>query len=173
MTQISVRALGAADWQTYREVRLAALRDAPDAFVSTLTQEEALPQQEWQDRMTRSMRLVAQNGTETVGVASVGDAEEPATAQVFGLWVSPESRGSGIAGRLVQAAATAARQQGKTQLTYWVGTDNPRAVAFASAFGFRPGDARRPMHEGGDDEEILMVLALGDNRGEPTLTRTF
>ena len=45
-----------------------------------------------------------------------------------------------------------------------VGTDNFRAVAFASSFGFRPTGTRRPMQvTNGTDgaEEILMVLPLG------------
>ena len=43
------------------------------------------------------------------------------------------------------AAARVGREVGLKQLVYWVGTDNGRAVAFASSFGFRPTDDRRPM----------------------------
>jgi hypothetical protein len=57
-----------------------------------------------------------------------------------------------------------------------VGTDNGRAVAFASGIGFRPTDFRRPMRVGttngaapDDDlpEEIAMVLPLGEDRRRP------
>lgn len=34
MADIRIRLLGEDEWQLYREVRLAALRDAPDAFVA-------------------------------------------------------------------------------------------------------------------------------------------
>jgi hypothetical protein len=33
MSEISVRALEESDWQLYREVRLAALQESPQAFV--------------------------------------------------------------------------------------------------------------------------------------------
>jgi hypothetical protein len=34
-SEISVRALKESDWQDYREVRLAALQEAPQAFLAT------------------------------------------------------------------------------------------------------------------------------------------
>jgi hypothetical protein len=46
-------------------------------------------------------------------------------------------------------------------------------VAFASGFGFRPTDDRRPMRvqQSRDElEEIAMVLPLGDDRGLPSLS---
>ena len=45
-------------------------------------------------------------------------------------------------------------------------------MAFASGFGFRPTDSRRPMRVRGgvtEEEEIAMVLPLGDDRGLPNL----
>ena len=44
----------------YREVRLAALAESPEAFVATVSQEEEFPEREWRDRMLRSTRLVAE-----------------------------------------------------------------------------------------------------------------
>ncbi len=41
MTDITVRSLGEDDWQDYRSVRLAALRESPEAFVATVDEEEA------------------------------------------------------------------------------------------------------------------------------------
>lgn len=171
MAEISVRVLGEDDWQEYRAVRLAALEDAPDAFVATHAEETAFDEAAWRARMQRSRRLVAEVDGNAVGVASLGDDEDdPKAAQLFGLWVTPAARGTGVATALVQAGADAALAIGRTQLSYWVGTDNGRAVAFASGFGFRPGNHRRPMHghEATGEEEIVMVLALGQDRGQPT-----
>ncbi len=170
MADISVRALTEDDWQAYRSVRLAALVESPEAFVATAPDEEAFPESEWRDRMKRSHRLLAEVDGAAAGVASVGDipeADSPTVAQLFGLWVRPSSRGTGVASALVRAGAETARDNGKTHLAYWVGTDNGRAVAFASGFGFRPTDSRRPMRVvSADDgeEEICMVLPLGVDR---------
>jgi GNAT superfamily N-acetyltransferase len=178
MSDITVRALGEDEWEQYRSVRLSALEESPDAFVSTADEERAYEEDFWRTRMRRSQRLIAEQEGAPVGVASVGQARQDGekdnerVAELFGLWVAPAARGTGVATQLVQAGADAARQQGRSHLAYWVGADNGRAVAFASGFGFRPTDSRRPMRvkgEDDDEDEIAMVLPLGDDRGVPNL----
>jgi ribosomal protein S18 acetylase RimI-like enzyme len=173
MTEITVRALSEDDWETYRSVRLAALRESPEAFVATVEEEEAFDEDYWRTRMNRSARLVAEREGKAVGVVSVGmaNAEEGNAGELFGLWVRPEARGSGVATRLVKDGASIAAKRGNTHLVYWVGTENGRAVAFASGIGFRPTDYRRPMgvvSEEDGEEEIAMVLPLSpDTANQP------
>lgn len=173
MTDFAIRTLGDDDWADYKKARLAALHESPEAFVATAADEEQMAEAEWQERMRRSIRLLAEHEDSPVGVASVatGAGEDGTQADLFGLWVTPPSRGTGVATELVRAAANAAREQGMTHLSYWVGTDNGRAVAFASGFGFRPTDDRRPTRlQGEDTEEVQMVLPLeGDRGGAPSV----
>ena len=42
------------DWREYREIRLAALRDAPSAFASTWQEEASLTASQWTERAQRS-----------------------------------------------------------------------------------------------------------------------
>ena len=170
MTEITVRELGESDWEAYREARLAALEDSPDAFVASAAEESAFPEDRWRDRMRRSRRLLAEEDGAILGVASVGRASDGSEhrAELFGLWVAPQARGSGVATALVTAGARVARQTGNTHLLYWVGTDNGRAVAFASGFGFRPTEMRRRVRvvsEQDGEEEAAMILPLGGDRG--------
>ena len=170
MSDITVRPLGADDWESYRTVRLVALQESPDAFVASHDEEAAEPEEFWRARMDRSTRLLAERDGRPVGIASVGaaDDDQPEAAQLFGLWVSPEARGTGVATELVRAGASAAATAGKRQLLYWVGTENGRAVAFASGFGFRPTAHRRPMRvvsEDDGEEELAMTLPLAGDRG--------
>ncbi|MGE9807378.1 MULTISPECIES: GNAT family N-acetyltransferase [unclassified Janibacter] len=170
MADITVRALTEDEWETYRDVRLAALRESPEAFVATVDEEAAYDEDLWRTRMARSQRLLAQVDKAPVGVVSIGrtDVEEDRTAELFGLWVHPEWRGKSVAATLVRRGAEEAHNAGLERLAYWVGSDNGRAVAFASSFGFRPTDDRRPMRvrDGdGDEEEVAMILALGEDRG--------
>jgi len=178
MSDITVRGLGEDEWEQYRSVRLSALEESPEAFVATADEERAYEEDFWRERMRRSQRLIAEQEGAPVGVASIGQAQQAGekdndkVAELFGLWVAPGARGTGVATQLVQACADAARQQGRSHLAYWVGADNGRAVAFASGFGFRPTDSRRPMRVKGEDDaedEIAMVLPLGEDRGEPNL----
>jgi ribosomal protein S18 acetylase RimI-like enzyme len=171
MSEITVRPLSEDDWQDYRSVRLAALQESPEAFAATFDQEQGYDESLWRQRMQRSDRLLAERDGASVGVVSVGrskNEEDDGAGELFGLWVQPEARGSGVATRLVKDGAALARERGHSHLVYWVGTDNGRAVAFASGIGFLPTDYRRPMgvvSEDDGDEEIAMVLSLVEDPG--------
>ncbi|MDQ6715985.1 MAG: GNAT family N-acetyltransferase [Actinomycetota bacterium] len=170
MSEIVVRPLGETDWQDFKAIRLAALADSPDAFVASAAEEGEFTEEFWRERMRRSTRLVAERDGEPVGVLAVGRGKGPSgtVAEIFGLWVHPDARGTGVATKLVEAGAAQARSEGHSHVAYWVGTENGRAVAFASGIGFRPTDFRRPMRVVNDDdgeEEIAMVLPLGEDRG--------
>jgi ribosomal protein S18 acetylase RimI-like enzyme len=170
MSEITVRALGEEDWGQYRDIRLTALKESPEAFVATGAQEEALDEQGWRERMRRARRLVAERDGSPLGVVSLGrgDPDHACTGELFGQWVDPRARGTGVAWKLVEAGAAQALADGHKQLGYWVGTDNGRAVAFASSFGFRPTGTRRPMrvsNETDGAEEMVMVLPLGADPG--------
>jgi L-amino acid N-acyltransferase YncA len=163
MTEITVRVLEESEWSMYREIRLRALAESPDSFTATLAEEADRDEQFWRNRMTRSHRLLAERGPTAQGIVSLGPYEqEPAAAEVFGLYVVPEARGTGVSWRLVEAAAALATQKAYKQLYYWVGTDNGRAVGFANNFGFRTTDYRRPSRPSDLEpgEEIAMVLSL-------------
>ena len=178
MSDITVRALGEDDWEQYRSVRLSALEESPEAFVATADEERAYEEDFWRNRMRRRQRLLAERDGAPVGVASVGQAAGTASRTTrrspsSSASGSPPPRGApGSPPQLVQAGADAAARAGRSHLAYWVGADNGRAVAFASGFGFRPTDSRRPMRVKGsddDEEEVAMVLPLGEDRGVPSL----
>ncbi len=175
MSDVTVRALGEDDWETYRRMRLAALKESPDAFVSTYDEEEAFDEDFWRLRMRRSTRLLAERDQQPVGVASLGDAIPVGddvdlkalsnVAELFAMWVEPEARGTGVAWRLVDAAAGEARAANRSHLMLWVVVDNGRAVAFYSSYGFRPSDSRRPVRTDESLTEMAMVLPVRDDPG--------
>lgn len=173
MADIEIRSLGEDEWQLYREVRLAALTDAPEAFVARVEDEAAHGEDFWRARMVRAHRIVAERGDQLVGVVSLGvHDEDPESGEVFGLWTAPTARGQHVARDLVAAAARKAAEEGRERLYFWAGSDNPRAVGFASSFGFRPTGKRRPVRVAdgapeGPDDEVAMVLPLAP---DPTLT---
>ncbi|MDN5896271.1 MAG: GNAT family N-acetyltransferase, partial [Nocardioides sp.] len=153
-------------WQLYRDVRLAALKDAPEAFVARFEHEASYDDGFWRERMIRAHRFVAERGDELVGLVCLGlHNEDPETGEVFGLWTAPKVRGEHAAWGLVSAAGRKAAEDGCKQLYYWAGSDNASAVGFASSFGFRPTEERRPVRvaEGAtekDADEVAMVLPL-------------
>ncbi len=181
MSEINVRTLDVEDWREYREARLAALQDSPHAFLAAYEEESVQAEQFWRDRMARARRFLAVVDGKGQGIVSLGahdgdgtDTDEQ-TGEIFGLWVSPSARNIGMSWQLVQAAVTDATKNGLRSLYYWVGTDNGRAIAFASNFGFRPSSSRRPTrvtNEEFGDQEIAMMLPLSSDPGSvPNPTR--
>jgi ribosomal protein S18 acetylase RimI-like enzyme len=175
MSEVTVRVLAEDDWDTYRQMRLGALKESPQAFVSTYDEELGYDEDFWRLRMRRSTRLLAVRDGENVGVVSLGDAQpidddsdlqvSQRVAEIFGMWVDPNARGTGVAWRLVDAAAAEAREQERTHLMLWVVVDNGRAVAFYSSYGFRPSDSRRPVRTDETLTEMAMVLPVSDDPG--------
>lgn len=164
-SEITVRVLGESDWQLYREVWLQALRESPQTFTATFAEQSDRPQEFWRDQMTRSSRLLAEREQQPQGIVSLGTyAREPAAAEIFGLYVVPQARGTGVSWRLVEAAADLARDQGFRFAFYWVGVDNGRAIGFAENFGFRTTGSRRSSRRGHSDavgeEQVALILPL-------------
>ncbi len=173
MTDVMVRLLDEDEWQLYRDVRLAALRDAPEAFVARFEDEASYDEDFWRDRMSRATRIVAERGNEPVGLVCLGlHDEDPETGAVFGLWTAPSVRGQHVAWDLVSTARQKAAEDECRLLYFWVVSDNASAVGFAGSFGFRPTSERRPVRvtDGEaekDADEVAMVLPLS---ADPTRT---
>jgi GNAT superfamily N-acetyltransferase len=172
MESVTVRVLGVDQWREYRALRLAALKDSPHAFSSGFDEELTHGEEQWRACMVRAHRLQAERDGAPVGVVSVGPtADEEGSADVFGLWVDSAARNTGVAWGLVEAACDQALKSGWGHLYYWVGTQNGRAIGFASNFGFRPTSHRRtartPCVDCGEHQEIAMVLSLPSNAGVP------
>lgn len=176
MTELSVRVLTDDDWELYKRFRLAALQESPDAFAADYETEQAYDDAQWHDRMARASRLVAELGREQVGVASVRaqaprEGTDDMMAEFFGMWVAPDHRKQGVGFELVRSASAIARSMDCRHLSYWVGTDNAPGVAFASSYGFRVTDTRRPMVARGEEpeedaeDEMMMILPLADDPG--------
>lgn len=169
MVDINVRVLGEADWQVYRDLRLEALRESPDAFVSSYDEESRYDDDHWQEQLRGNRLLIAERNGTPVGVMGLGvNAEDDEVGEVLGLWVDPQARRDRVAAGLVGAAVEQAVDQGRKRLYFWVGSDNGAAVAFASTIGFRPTSERRPAgagDEAGADDEVAMMLALSADPG--------
>jgi GNAT superfamily N-acetyltransferase len=103
----SVRPFREQEWRTYRDLRLRALADSPDAYGGTLAGEAIRADAAWADRLVLGadrqwdLPLLAESGAEPIGLAwGKIDKSGPALANVYQMWVAPTHRGLG-AGRLL------------------------------------------------------------------------
>src|SRR5262245_35731432 len=104
---MAVRRVTRGEWPQLRELRLAALRDAPDAFKTTLTEAEGEPEEAWREWAERSATSdqSAVFVDDAFGGMAGGYVEQPGIVVLFGMWVEPSRRGTGLAEALVDAVA--------------------------------------------------------------------
>jgi ribosomal protein S18 acetylase RimI-like enzyme len=167
--ELRVEAAGPDRWQQVRDLRLAALRDTPDAFGATLDEEGEQPATWWRSRLARedAHTLVASVLTPdglTVGVglcvlAPVTD--RAGTLGLFAVWVAPWARGTGAGDALLLAAIERARERGAQELALDVGDHNAAAVALYTRHGFVPSGRRGslpPPREHVTEHELVLDL---------------
>ena len=148
---------GAEDWQAVRDIRLAALLDAPFAFGSTLERELAFDEQEWQRRVSDGNWLLAWFGQQPVGVvAGIPVAGRHDERHLVGMWVTAAHRGTSVAAELVEAICDWTRSQGASLVTLWVADGNPRARRFYDRLGFITTGRRQPLPSAPEIGEELL-----------------
>jgi ribosomal protein S18 acetylase RimI-like enzyme len=138
---IELRVLTPDDWPAWRELRLAALAEAPHAFGSRLAdwQGDGDREQRWRDRLgiPGSYNVIAVLDGQPAGMASGVPAEdEDGAAELISMWVSPAARGRGVGDRLVRAVEDWARQAGAGMLRLAVTEGNDSAIALYRRCGF-------------------------------------
>jgi GNAT superfamily N-acetyltransferase len=157
--ELVVRRLSASDWEELRDLRLAALADAPTAFDSTHQRESSFGQDDWLRRLTpQSVTAVAYAADEAVGLAGGylnGDVHE-----LVSMWVRPSARGTGVAGRLVDEVRTWAAEQGGERLVLWVVEGNEAAERLYRRLGFAPTGVSAPVPGRPDETEHQLALSL-------------
>jgi GNAT superfamily N-acetyltransferase len=140
---ILARATTLDDWQAMREIRLQALRDAPDAFASTYAREAAFEPAEWHRRATRDGSFLAfLPGGELAGLAG-GFEEEPGVVELVSMFVRPQARGHGVGEALVDAVAAWAKDKGAASVHLWVTETNKPAIRLYERCGFTTTTAER------------------------------
>lgn len=141
---MDVRIVRPDEWEAFRELRLRALADAPDAFGGTHAAAVEEPDSYWRawitgdgwDGAVRSWVADDRGSFRGMAVGARFDAE-PDTLNIFGMWVAPEVRGSGIARRLVDTVEAWGLALGVERLVLRVSDGNTRAEAFYAKLGFR------------------------------------
>ncbi|HSU00936.1 MAG TPA: GNAT family N-acetyltransferase [Nocardioides sp.] len=126
--------LDADGWRDFRDVRLASLADAPEAFGSTYADWVDAGEDRWRARLTDvPLTVVARDDSGLVGVVSGVPVEDH--VELISMWVSPDHRGTGLAGRLIASVVAWADARGLDTFLM-VRDDNPRAVAAYERAGF-------------------------------------
>ncbi|WP_408899438.1 GNAT family N-acetyltransferase [Nocardioides sp. R1-1] len=163
---LELRVLTPDDWPLWRELRLAALAEAPDAFGETLAgwQGERDREERWRDRLSipggRDFVVLLEG--RPVGMASGVPGEDEDTIELISMWVSPAARGRGVGDRLIEAVAHWAAEGGARTLRLSVVETNARATALYERNGFVETGELGDLRPDGVTRERVLVRSLCD-----------
>jgi GNAT superfamily N-acetyltransferase len=158
VTRVVVRRVAPDEWPALREIRLAALADAPQAYLTTLAEAQAYPEQLWRDRIAANPHFLAMVDGVAVGMTVVIAADNG--REIVSVWVAPDARGRGVIEALIDAAVGWAGDQGDAQLGLWVVEGNERAERAYARYGFSRTGRTQPVPGRPDDIEVEMTYSL-------------
>ncbi|MBR7839722.1 GNAT family N-acetyltransferase [Actinospica durhamensis] len=147
---ISIVELPESDWEVWRDLRLEALRDAPNAFGETLAHAQERTEDNWRAWWrdeSRLPRFVADLNGVPLGMCSIVLPEDhDFQPLVIAMWTSPRARGRGLGRALLDACVRWCTTNGHTRLRLGVVEDNLGASRLYAGYGFQYT---------GDDEPLL------------------
>ncbi|WP_236792501.1 GNAT family N-acetyltransferase [Amycolatopsis sp. GM8] len=134
---IRLRVLAADDWPAWRELRLAALREAPGAFGAKLADWVHEDEPRWRQRLIDvPFNALAEIGDTPVGMVSGTALDTERTVELISMWVAPAARGRGVGDALIAAVARWAEDQSARRIVLRVFDHNRHAESLYRRNGF-------------------------------------
>ncbi|MEU4561816.1 GNAT family N-acetyltransferase [Actinoplanes sp. NPDC023936] len=127
------RLLAPDEWRRLRAARLAALADAPDALLPAQPPESTWSEQRWRSSWRDALWVVAESGTETVGLARL--SWTGTGAYVESVWTRRDHRQRGVASALVRRLI-AEHPADRGEIFVWVVQPNDAAMRLYASLGF-------------------------------------
>jgi len=166
-----IRLFASNEWRTYKDLRLRALADSPDAFSSTLAAEQNRPEVDWSNRLAsgagsgKDLPLVVEADGEPVGLAwGRIDRDDPDLAYLYQMWVAPDYRGLGAGQILLEAVIAWAKTKDVRYLDLGVTFRDSPAMRLYQRFSFVPVGQPEPLRPGSDLLGQSMRLQLKEGR---------
>ncbi len=163
-----VRRLTEDDAERFRKIRLEALERHPETFQATYESAAELPLDAYVQRLRQYALFGGFIGDELCGFVGFYPLKNPKISHkglMWGMYVTENARGTGLAEAMVEAVVDYARDKVE-QILLSVIEDNERAKRFYEKMGFEPyGLERRALKI--DDryyDEEFRVKFLGESR---------
>jgi GNAT superfamily N-acetyltransferase len=126
------------EWREYRDIRLRALKTAPEAYGST-----------WAD----------EHDGRAVGTAvGIPDRHEIGSREIVAVWVEPDYRGQGLAQQLVMTLVEWATDAAADAIALWVSDGNDVARRAYERCGFSATGERETLPNGHTEARMRRAL---------------
>lgn len=159
---VRVRELSKGEGLLWRDLRLEALAESPDAFAATYENDAYRPDSDWHEMIDAtaadscSTSLVAEVEAEPVGMAFCRMDRGRGVGELFAMWVRPSARRCGAGRALLEYALGWMRSQGGTSAELTVTETNTAAVQLYVSSGFVDTGRRESLRR----ESALKVIAM-------------
>ncbi|MFI6828878.1 GNAT family N-acetyltransferase [Kribbella sp. NPDC050241] len=159
---IELRDIGADDWKLWRDLRVAALTEAPYAFGSQLADWVDAPEERWRERLSApgAYQVIASLDGTPVGMVGGFPGEETGTAELVSMWIAPTGRGRGVGDTLITTIAQWASGTGARVLKLSVADGNDPAHKLYLRNGFADTDELGDLMPDGVRRELVMRKQL-------------
>ena len=173
--RVRIHTVQRRDWQDYRDIRLAALKDAPSAFASTWQEEAALTASQWMERArrsedgdTRTIVIAVDDAGRRVGLAGgYRPGDRGADADLISMWVAPDCRGRKISPELVRAVLAWAESHRADRVGLWVNATNRPAISLYEKLGFRRTGEVDKLPSDPAQQEVRMLRGADSREASP------
>jgi GNAT superfamily N-acetyltransferase len=161
MEPITVRRLGPEDWRVWRDVRLAALEEAPNAFASSLARELAFGEEIWRGRMSGpGVHVMSFASQKPTGIAATFVPDPSPAPELVSMWVEPVWRTRQVGTALVREVLAWACENGYGEVRLWVVDGNTAAVRLYENTGFVLTGQSQPHPTDPQTTEVRMAHRL-------------
>jgi ribosomal protein S18 acetylase RimI-like enzyme len=156
---VEIRRVQKEDWRALRDVRIAALADAPEAFGTTHAQALARDDAWWVEwcglaaASDGQVMVLAWDGEAPIGIAGAFRDDEGGRWIVISMWVAPAARGRGIGRALLDAVVGLVREHGTDEIVLGVTDGNDTARGLYESYGFVDNGDSEPLRA----ESALLV----------------
>jgi ribosomal protein S18 acetylase RimI-like enzyme len=136
---MKIKLLDHTDWQAWKELRLEALKNVPEAYGSSFEEESSWSDQEFQNCIARNNIFGAFDNEQLIGSVAfynLGLIKTKHKGMIWGVYVKSEYRGRSIADQLMESVIAYAKSR-ILQLHLCCVTKNQAAISFYQKHGFK------------------------------------
>ena len=162
---MQIRRLRPDEGLRLKELRLAALKDSPNAFWTKFAEARLSPDEDWERAAETASNddeaiLIAEDGDKWVGMIGLFPDEAVNDAlHIWGMWVAPEYRGRSVGRALLDGALEVAARTSATSIRLHVVTTNESAKRLYERTGFEQDGEPHPFRSDTNPDLIQIEMA--------------